>query len=88
MESDERLRLFSALLLPAAAVDTVVAWQAVELASTGNDLRLVPRENLHVTLAFLGSTPAARAGEVGDALREACAGCSPWAATARRGAWR
>ena len=74
MESDERLRLFSALLLPPAAVDTVVAWQAVELASAGNDVRLVPRENLHVTLAFLGSTPSAKAGEVGDALREACAG--------------
>ena len=74
MESDERLRLFSALLLPPAAVDTVVAWQAVELAPAGNDLRLVPRENLHVTLAFLGSTPAAKAGEAGDALREACAG--------------
>jgi hypothetical protein len=59
VESDERLRLFSALLLPPAAVDTVVAWQAVELASAGTDLRLVPRENLHVTLAFLGSTPAA-----------------------------
>ena len=74
MESDERLRLFCALLLPPAAVDTVVAWQAVELDPAGRDLRIVPRENLHVTLAFLGSTLAAEVGKVVDALRESCAG--------------
>jgi 2'-5' RNA ligase len=72
VEGDERLRLFCALLLPPAAVDIVVAWQAAELASRGTDLRVVPRQNLHVTLAFLGSTPAARAGNVVEALREAC----------------
>ena len=72
LESDERLRLFCALLLPPAAVDGLVAWQAAELE--GRDLRVVPPGNLHVTLAFLGATPAARAGEVADALREACAG--------------
>lgn len=74
MEGDERLRLFCALLLPPAAVDVLVAWQGDHLAATGRDLRIVPAENLHVTLAFLGSTPATRAGDVVDALREACAG--------------
>jgi 2'-5' RNA ligase len=73
VEGDERLRLFCALLLPPAAVDVLVAWQAEHLAATGMDLRIVPPENLHITLAFLGSTPAARVGEVGEALREACA---------------
>jgi 2'-5' RNA ligase len=53
-------------------VDGLVAWQAAELE--GRDLRVVSAGNLHVTLAFLGATPAARAGEVADALREACAG--------------
>jgi RNA 2',3'-cyclic 3'-phosphodiesterase len=73
VEGDERLRLFCALLLPPAAVDGLAAWQAAALAASG-DLRMVPRGNLHVTLAFLGSTPAARAQDVIDALREACAG--------------
>jgi RNA 2',3'-cyclic 3'-phosphodiesterase len=72
VEGDERLRLFCALLLPPAAVDGLVAWQAAELE--GRDLRVVSSGNLHVTLAFLGATPAARAGEVAGALREACAG--------------
>lgn len=74
MEGDERLRLFCALLLPPAAVDVLVAWQAGQLAAPGEDLRIVPAENLHITLAFLGSIPAARLGDVADALREACKG--------------
>ena len=72
MEGDERLRLFCALLLPPPWVDGLVAWQAAELDS--RELRVVSPGNLHVTLAFLGATPAARAGEVAGALREACAG--------------
>lgn len=72
VEGDERLRLFCALLLPPAAVDGLVAWQAAELE--GQELRVVSPRNLHVTLAFLGATTAARSGEVVDALREACAG--------------
>lgn len=71
---DERLRLFCALLLPPAAVDVLVAWQVEHLAASGKELRIVPAENLHATLAFLGSIVAARVGEVVDALREACAG--------------
>jgi 2'-5' RNA ligase len=73
VEGDERLRLFCALLLPPSAVDGLVAWQTAELAPRVDKLRLVSPENLHVTLAFLGATPAARAGEVAEALREACA---------------
>ncbi len=72
VEGDERLRLFCALLLPPAAVDGLVAWQAAELE--GRELRVVSPGNLHVTLAFLGATAAARSGEVVDALRGACAG--------------
>jgi 2'-5' RNA ligase len=72
VEGDERLRLFCALLLPPAWVDGLVAWQGAELE--GRKLRVVSPGNLHVTVAFLGTTPAARAGEVAGALREACAG--------------
>jgi 2'-5' RNA ligase len=74
VEGDERLRLFCALLLPPAAMDDLVAWQTAELTPRGEKLRVVSPENLHVTLAFLGATPAARAGEVAEALRQACAG--------------
>ena len=72
MEGDERLRLFCALLLRPAAVDGLVTWQAAALASGRKELRIVPRENLHITLAFLGSTPAARVDDVVEALQEAC----------------
>jgi 2'-5' RNA ligase len=66
-----RLRLFCALLLPDAAADTLAAWQLEHLHGG----RAVPRPNLHVTLAFLGSRPAGEAGPVADALRAAAAGC-------------
>jgi RNA 2',3'-cyclic 3'-phosphodiesterase len=74
VEGDERLRLFCALLLPSATVDALVAWQSRELASFAGPLRIVPPENLHVTLAFLGGTDATRVREVANALRAACGG--------------
>ncbi len=69
MGSDERLRLFLALRLPDAALDTVAAWQQEHL--TG--VRIVPREHLHVTLAFLGNRPASELPAVLGALRAAAA---------------
>jgi 2'-5' RNA ligase len=53
----EQLRLFLALRLPDDWLDAIVAWQLGAFA--GTTARLVPREHLHVTLVFLGSTPAA-----------------------------
>lgn len=72
MESDERLRLFCALLLPSEAVDALVAWQHRELGAA-DGLRIVPQENLHVTLAFLGSTGRSHLSGVAEALRCAAA---------------
>jgi 2'-5' RNA ligase len=67
---DERLRLFCALRLPGDVLDGIEAWQAEHL-----DGRIVPREHLHVTLAFLGGRPAAElpaiAAALGAAAREA-----------------
>jgi len=68
--SDERLRLFCALRLPPEVVERIVAWQLAHLPSG----RIVPPENLHVTLAFLGHRPAEETGAVVSALREAAAG--------------
>jgi 2'-5' RNA ligase len=68
VEGHERIRLFVALRLPAQTVERLVAWQHAELAGAG-DARIVPDGNLHVTLAFLGSRPAADVDPVLDALR-------------------
>jgi 2'-5' RNA ligase len=72
---DERLRLFLALRLPGGWLDAIGAWQARTLA--GRDVRVVPREHLHMTLVFLGSTPAADAPGVVDRLRRAAASAGP-----------
>jgi 2'-5' RNA ligase len=66
----ERPRLFLGFPLPADAVDRLAAWQRRELSGG----RIVPPENLHVTLAFLGARPADELEGITDALRESCAG--------------
>jgi 2'-5' RNA ligase len=65
---DERLRLFLALRLPDVVRDRLAAWADDHARGAG---RLVPREDLHVTLAFLGSRPAGELDAVVAALREA-----------------
>jgi 2'-5' RNA ligase len=67
---DDRLRLFCALLLPDRVAGVLSAWQERQLAGRG---RLVPRANLHVTLAFLGSRPADEVGPIAEGLRDAAA---------------
>jgi RNA 2',3'-cyclic 3'-phosphodiesterase len=73
VEGRERLRLFCALRLPDAALDTLSEWQALEL----HDGRVVPREHLHLTLAFLGHRPTEELPAIADALREAAAVAEP-----------
>jgi 2'-5' RNA ligase len=75
-EGDERIRLFLALLLPSGTVDAIVAWQDEALGGVPR-VRAVPRENLHVTLAFLGHRPAAELEPIAGALREAAADAEP-----------
>jgi RNA 2',3'-cyclic 3'-phosphodiesterase len=69
LEGHERLRLFVALPLPADAVERLVAWQTAELARV-DEARIVSPGNLHVTLAFLGSRPAAGVAGILDGLRD------------------
>ncbi|HVA31797.1 MAG TPA: RNA 2',3'-cyclic phosphodiesterase [Gaiellaceae bacterium] len=69
---DERLRLFLALRLPEPALDALERWQGRHLPS--RSVRVVPREQLHVTLAFLGHRPAGELPGIVGALREVAAG--------------
>src|SRR4051794_8262932 len=50
-----RARLFVALDLPDQTRDGILAWGKRELSDPA--LRPVPRESLHITLAFLGYLP-------------------------------
>ena len=79
----ERLRLFCALRLPADALDELVAWQRRVFGDV-RDVRLLAREQLHVTLAFLGSRPASESGPIGEALRSAAASARPIVLAPRR----
>jgi len=66
---DDRLRLFLALRLPEPVLDALVRWQGEHL----DGVRVVPREALHVTVAFLGSRPAGELPGIVGELREAAA---------------
>ena len=70
MGSDERLRLFLALRMPDDVLGEIERWQREQLPN----VRLVSREHLHVTLAFLGHRPRDELDAILDALRGAAAG--------------
>ena len=53
VQGRERLRLFCALRLPQNVLDELETWQHAHLHGG----RIVPREHLHLTLAFLGTRP-------------------------------
>ena len=65
----ERLRLFLALRIPDDVLGEIERWQRGQLPN----VRLVPREHLHVTLAFLGHRPVDEVDPIVEALREAAA---------------
>jgi 2'-5' RNA ligase len=69
VDGGDRLRLFLALRLPVGVLDTLEAWQRAKLQGG----RIVPRDHLHVTLAFLGARPAAELDTIVEALRHAAA---------------
>jgi 2'-5' RNA ligase len=73
VEGDERIRLFCALRLPVEVLDSLAAWQPARL----HGVRIVPREHLHVTLAFLGHRPVAETEAVVSDLAAAAAAAGP-----------
>ena len=70
VERGERIRLFCALDLPDDARNELCAWAEASLADRG---RLVPAENLHLTLAFLGHRPVGEVPGIVAELRAAAA---------------
>ena len=73
VEGRERARLFCGLRLPPEAVDEVSRWQAEHIRGG----RVVARDHLHVTLAFLGHRPVQELPSIAGALREAAADARP-----------
>ena len=73
VDRDAKLRLFCALRLPENVLDAIVRWQREHL----NAGRVVPRENLHLTLAFLGWTRAGAVDGIVAGLHEAAATAEP-----------
>lgn len=74
VEGRASLRLFVALTLPDSVLAALEAWQGAELVGPA---RLVPREQMHVTVAFLGSRPAGDLASVAAEVRAAVAAAPP-----------
>jgi 2'-5' RNA ligase len=72
----ERLRLFCALRLPDETVEELSRWQAEAFGEAGG-VRVLAREQLHVTLAFLGSRPAGELDAIATELRAAALAAEP-----------
>jgi RNA 2',3'-cyclic 3'-phosphodiesterase len=83
VEGSERLRLFCALRLPDETTGHLAAWQRETFAEV-SEVRVVPREHLHATLAFLGHRPALELDVIIEALREAAASAEPPLLSLRR----
>jgi 2'-5' RNA ligase len=69
VSGDERIRLFLGLRLPDNVLDEIERWQRAQLSN----VRVVPREHLHVTLAFLGHRPSGEVDAIVGALRDSAA---------------
>ena len=74
--SEPRARLFVALDLPAGARDALVAWRD-EVLGGRDELRLLPPESLHLTLAFIGSRPESQVEAIAAAGLGAVEGLPP-----------
>jgi 2'-5' RNA ligase len=73
VDGRDRARLFCGLRLPDSALDALQSWQSREI----REGRPVPRDHLHVTLAFLGHRPVAEIEPILGALRGAAAAAGP-----------
>ncbi len=75
VSGDERIRLFVAYTLAPDDRERLYAWQLAELAESR--ARLVPLEQLHFTIAFLGPRPRAEVDPIAEVVRAAVADAGP-----------
>jgi 2'-5' RNA ligase len=75
----QTLRTFIALDMP-PEIKAAVEKYVQPLKSLAGRVSWVKRENLHLTLKFLGDTPANRIDEIAAALQEVAAASTPFAA--------
>ena len=80
---DERIRLFIGLLLPDGTLDRLERWQS-EVLGGPQDVRVVPRANLHITVAFLGHRPARELAAIAESLHKAAGPAARPSLTLRR----
>jgi 2'-5' RNA ligase len=73
LEGRDRARLFCALRLPEDVLDTLCDWQTAHIRGG----RTVPREHLHITLAFLGHRSVEELDSILEAMRGAAAAARP-----------
>ena len=76
MGGDERLRLFLGLPLPDEPRRRLAEWAARAFGGA-DGVRVVPPENLHVTLVFLGGRPAGEVDAIVGELRAAAGAVKP-----------
>ena len=77
-QSPEHFRLFVAISLPDDVKNQIErAQEELRRAVPGRGVRWTTREQLHLTLRFLGNVDAQRVGALTEALREACAAFAP-----------
>ncbi len=82
----ERIRLFVALDLPEQVRDCFVRWRSSVLRQSP-ELRAVSSEGLHVTLCFLGGTPAGEVAQIASACEVALAHCTAEELSFEAGIW-
>jgi len=75
VSGDEQIRLFVAYTLAPDDREHIFAWQLAELAESR--ARLVPPEQLHFTIAFLGSRPRAEVEPIAEVIHSAASGAGP-----------
>ena len=80
---DERTRLFVGLRLPEDTLARLEEWQRDAFAGV-RDVRIVPRANVHITLAFLGHRPAGELDGIAGTLHESAFGAALPNLTVRR----
>jgi 2'-5' RNA ligase len=75
----ESLRLFIALEFPASVKTALAAAiKRLQAVDRGRSVRWTAIDNLHLTLKFLGDTPAGRVPAINAAIGQAAAGIAPF----------